>query len=186
MDSNARFTVSHLVKPTPPWTLGFASDALSPVQAELALAEYGVTARVLNGAQMRNASALFDEFALRFYFPEYFGHNWSALKDCLVDLAWLPGIAYAVVIQQARYVLEDEQESKTALFLSLIDDVALEWAAPISRGEDWDRPAIPFHLVLHETSAHLPALMARLQRIDMDIPALACDLGYLYLDSERS
>jgi RNAse (barnase) inhibitor barstar len=34
--------------------------------------------------------------ALRF--PDWFGHNWDALADCLADLSWLPAPGYVVVL----------------------------------------------------------------------------------------
>ncbi|MGZ4183049.1 MAG: hypothetical protein ACXVUL_20485 [Solirubrobacteraceae bacterium] len=30
----------------------------------------------------------------------------------------------------------------------LVDHVAAEWAKPVAQGEAWDRPAVPFHLLL--------------------------------------
>jgi RNAse (barnase) inhibitor barstar len=141
------------------------------------LAEYGITARVLNGFRTCTVSSFFDEFALRLDFPDYFGHNWSALKDCLVDLAWLPGFAYVLVIYQSRYLLQKEEESKTASFVRVIESAAKEWAAPISLGEDWDRPAIPFHLVLQETPDNLPLLRTRFQQLGVDLPDLTWDLS---------
>ncbi len=53
-----------------------------------------------------------------------------------------------------------------------MESVAQEWAAPVNLGESWDRPAVPFHLVLHEAPDHLPALKTRLQRLDAGLPLL--------------
>jgi RNAse (barnase) inhibitor barstar len=34
--------------------------------------------------------------ALRF--PEWFGHNWDALADCLLDMGWLPAPGYVIIL----------------------------------------------------------------------------------------
>jgi RNAse (barnase) inhibitor barstar len=38
------------------------------------------------GTAIKNTSTLFEEMARAFRFPDYFGHNWAALTDCLRDL----------------------------------------------------------------------------------------------------
>ena len=43
-------------------------------------------------------SGLHGEFAAigkALRFPEWFGHNWDALTDCLLDMGWLPAAGYA-------------------------------------------------------------------------------------------
>jgi RNAse (barnase) inhibitor barstar len=32
-------------------------------------------------------------------FPEWFGHNWDALADCLLDMGWLPAPGYLIILQ---------------------------------------------------------------------------------------
>ena len=38
------------------------------------------------GSAITSESTLFEEMARAFRFPDYFGHNWAALTDCLRDL----------------------------------------------------------------------------------------------------
>jgi hypothetical protein len=48
----------------------------------------------------------------------------------------------------------DEVPDKLDLFRDTLYDAGDEWARPISLGEWWDRPAVPFHVILHsETDA---------------------------------
>lgn len=41
-------------------------------------------------AGIKTKEALLDELHRRLRFPDYFGHNWDALEDCMRDLSWLP------------------------------------------------------------------------------------------------
>jgi hypothetical protein len=35
----------------------------------------------------------------------YFGHNWSALRDCVNDLSWLKGASYLIIFDAAEQLL---------------------------------------------------------------------------------
>jgi hypothetical protein len=35
-------------------------------------------------------------------FPDWFGHNWDALEDCLTDLSWRDAPGYVLLIESAR------------------------------------------------------------------------------------
>lgn len=37
-------------------------------------------------------------FATALRFPEWFGHNWDALADCLADLSWMPADGYVLLL----------------------------------------------------------------------------------------
>ena len=43
--------------------------------------------------------AVLDRFADALQFPAWFGRNWDALYDCLVDLSWLAAPGYAVILR---------------------------------------------------------------------------------------
>ena len=40
-------------------------------------------------AQVVDRDALFDEYSRKLNFPDYFGRNWDAFKDCINDFSWI-------------------------------------------------------------------------------------------------
>lgn len=148
MSTAKAFDWAALSAPKPPWIVNATTQMTGLPAAEEGLAESGITVRVLRGSKMRTKSQLLSEFASRLAFPEYFGANWDALADCLGDLDWLRGFAYVIMIEEAEELLAEEPPDQLRLFSELIERVGARWAERISLGEDWDRPAIPFHVVL--------------------------------------
>jgi RNAse (barnase) inhibitor barstar len=122
----------------------------------------GFAVRRLRGAKMRDEQGLFDEFAAALQFPYYFGENWDALRDCLTDLMWLPAKGYAVVIQDAIEVVSGLAAGSLATFVEVLDAVRDVWRSPVAVGQWWDRPAIPFSIVLHATAADSERLRSAL------------------------
>ena len=77
-------------------------------------------------------------------FPDYFGHNWDALEECLTDLEWLPAKGYIVLITDAAHVLShDESEYET--FLEILRDAGEAWGSG-QAGMGTQR-ATPFHVL---------------------------------------
>lgn len=121
----------------------------------------GLTVRVLRGPKMRTLDALFDEAAAALQFPLYFGENWNAFHECLSQTDWPPGTAGVVlVITDAFDVLADEPAELPVLVRSIAHAVSA-YSKPIARGQWWDRPAIPYHVVLHSPASNLDATRAR-------------------------
>lgn len=159
-----------LDRAAPPWLYLWEGEAARLDRRVAAWARAGAVGRVLRGAAMRTEQAAFDELAAVLEFPDWFGQNWDAVDDCLTDLAWLPGDAYVLVITDADQVLADEPDQRFGLFCSVLERAGEEWATPVARGEWWDRPAVPFHTVLHAAPGRGDALRARLD--DRDAPPL--------------
>ncbi|MFF5449321.1 barstar family protein [Streptomyces sp. NPDC012888] len=62
---------------------------LAPALAAAEAAGWATVRLDLDG--VRTKSGLMDACAEAFRLPEWFGRNWDALADCLIDLSWLPG-----------------------------------------------------------------------------------------------
>lgn len=111
--------------------------------------ESGLTVRVVRGRKMRTLGGLFDEFAAALQFPLYFGENWDAFDECISDLETLSaGEGYVVTIIEPDQVLVDAGVEALRLLANSLESAASEWSQSVELGEWWDRPAIPFHLVL--------------------------------------
>ena len=66
--------------------------------------------KTISGKKCKTKAGLLDEFSRVFSFPDYFGHNWDALEECLADLDWLPAKGYLVVVTDADQVLTKPDE----------------------------------------------------------------------------
>lgn len=87
------------------------------------LPESGTTfTGVLDGSRMRGSDDLFYKFWDEFHFPEYFGWNWDALRDCLCDLQWIGANSFFLIIRNAECLLADDFEARQ-IFCRLINDV---------------------------------------------------------------
>jgi hypothetical protein len=64
---------------------------------------------------MSKHRGLLAEIAEALEFPDYFGHNWDALEECLVDLELLSGRGYVFVFTEAELILPDEEDEFATL-----------------------------------------------------------------------
>jgi hypothetical protein len=117
----------------------------------------GYALRVIKGAKCQTTAGLLTECARALNFPDYFGHNWDALEECLADLEWMPAKGYILLFTDAAHVLpEDEEEYET--FLEILRDAGEAWGSG-QAGMD-ARRATPFH-VLFAVSEREKAQRAR-------------------------
>lgn len=146
VDVTSESSPNPLLSTSPPWL--FSADLHDDADKVL-IERAGRVGLVLelDGARARTLDGFFSVSADVMRFPEYFGRNWPALKDCLTDLEWLPAHAYCLVFKNSDQLFADEPIERSA-FTSTMKVVGEEWATPVALGEWWDRPSIPFHVVL--------------------------------------
>lgn len=131
---------THLQNATAPWSSllvippGMTATTLVKPPAGFAL-------RVVQGKKCTTPAGVFNEFARALEFPDYFGHNWDALEECLADLEWLPARGYVVLITDAQSVIPDDDEEYETL-LEILSDAGEAW----SKGQTADGRRAPFHV----------------------------------------
>ena len=103
----------------------------------------GFALKVIKGGHCKTPANLFAEFARALKFPDYFGHNWDALEECLADLEWLPAKGYILLIIDAPQLLPDDEEYET--FLEILRDAGEAWGN--GQTEMGARRATPFHVL---------------------------------------
>ena len=104
----------------------------------------GYALKIIKGRHCATPAHLFAEFSQVLEFPDYFGHNWDALEECLADLEWLPAKGYILLITEAGHVLpDDEEEFET--FLEILRDAGEAWGNG-QAGMSTPR-ATPFHVL---------------------------------------
>ncbi len=100
-----------------------ASD-LGPLQQ--AAQDVGFLCVPLDLSGCADKVALMRAFAAAFGFPEWFGHNWDALADCLGDLAWLPAEGYVLGLQNVQ-ALRDADPADYATLIAVLEGACEDW-----------------------------------------------------------
>jgi RNAse (barnase) inhibitor barstar len=59
-------------------------------------------------------------------FPDWFGHNFDALADCLADMAWQPADGYLVLLEHCDGI-HGKAESDFVTTLQVFEQAANEW-----------------------------------------------------------
>lgn len=160
---------SLLRTPEGPWLLEFVGTPAKAYEFAWAVAKHGIASRVLRGSKMATLQATFDEIGAGLQFPQYFGENQAALAECITDMSWLPAEAYVVVVADAIRLLEHDSDDRFAMLVETFSEAGPEWATPIERGEWWDRPARPFHVVLQVEAESREELRSRFEATEAEL-----------------
>ncbi|MDR6636954.1 barstar family protein [Paenarthrobacter nitroguajacolicus] len=140
---------TYLEVPTDTSFMLLATSAAASADSLSSLTSSGMVVRTLRGRKMRGRQSLMDEAGAALQFPSYFGENWDALDECISNLDWmLPVTSLVLLVQDAEQVLADENTDQLQVFVSLLRDAMWTFAEAVELGEVWDRPAVPFHVVL--------------------------------------
>jgi len=150
-----------LGQPGSPWCLALSGSAQEVTGRGYAWAEAGLTVRFLRGRKMPAYQGLFDEVAAALQFPWYFGENGNAFQECITDLSWLPPQAgYVFLITDPGLVLAETKDDGLSWLVRSLDRACAEWARPVEEGQPWDRPPVPFHVVLQATQSDMDEAVA--------------------------
>ena len=77
-------------------------------------------------AKARNKDDLLTAIGTAMAFPEWFGHNWDALFDCLADLGWRPAEGYVVILEHCDGI-HGHAEADFVQALQIFENAAGEW-----------------------------------------------------------
>lgn len=131
---------THLQNATAPWSSLLVVPP-GTTAAALVKPPAGFVLRQIHGKKCATPVGVFNEFARALDFPDYFGHNWDALEECLADLEWLPAKGYVLLVTDAHCVIPDEEEEYETL-LEVLSDAGEAW----SKGQTADGRRAPFHV----------------------------------------
>ncbi|MCL2658290.1 MAG: barstar family protein [Betaproteobacteria bacterium] len=73
-----------------------------------------------------NKGIVLESFASALRFPEWFGANWDALADCLMDLSWLDAPGYLIVLRSAPDIAARLGKDYATL-IGVLEDAADFW-----------------------------------------------------------
>ncbi|MDO6385012.1 barstar family protein [Uliginosibacterium sp. 31-12] len=60
------------------------------------------------------------------HFPDWYGHNWDALADCLSDMSWDEANTYVLALQRAEPLQTADPESFNTL-VEILEDAVQVW-----------------------------------------------------------
>ncbi|MBU3677415.1 MAG: barstar family protein [Chitinophagaceae bacterium] len=66
----------------------------------------------IDGKNISNTPQLFNEFQQLLNFPAYFGFNFDALEDMLLDLSWIPSQHVIIYFFRTEYLLSAPSEKQ--------------------------------------------------------------------------
>ena len=132
---------ANLQSTKPPWTSLLVVTARQRTES-LVRPPNEFALKVIQGAKCQTTDGLLTECARALDFPDYFGHNWDALEECLTDLEWLPAKGYILLITDAGCVLPDDEEEYET-FLEILRDAGEAWGT--GQTGMGMRRATPFH-----------------------------------------
>lgn len=109
--------------------------------------------RFIRGKRCVDDSSTLQEWAAALQFPWYFGENWNAFQECMIDLWWLQTARYLFVVTDINLVFP-EDSGGLAVMVSLLKDAEETWRTsgdPSSHRSTWNwaKSPVNFHVVFH-------------------------------------
>lgn len=77
-------------------------------------------------AQARDKDEMLTMIGVSLGFPEWFGHNWDALNDCLLDMGWRPAEGYVTILEHCDGI-HGRAEADFVKLMQTFQSAAEEW-----------------------------------------------------------
>ena len=163
------FQWSVLLKKKDPWVhIVVIPEAEMDELVKTAPHDVGAVVRIVRGRNCATAMDLFREWGAALQFPSYFGENWDAFEDCLLDLEWLPAKGYVIILTNANHLLKNAPH-ELHVFCDILNRAAEEWNGVVEGPGDSERSPVPFHVVLHTLPECEAETRARLLKAGLKI-----------------
>jgi hypothetical protein len=108
-----------------------------------------------------NKPSFMNEVSAALQFPYYFGHNWSAFRECINDLSWLRGANFLIIFDSAQHLLSESDDDFQVL-LRILADTHDEWRSITTDFGAQGRLPTAFRSVLACDPDAVDALTARI------------------------
>ncbi len=119
----------------------------------------------LDSTKCKTRLMFFKEIANSLKFPDYFGHNWDALEECLSDLDWIANNGWVLVFLNADKLL-NEKTRDFKILIKLLDGVGREWSQLRCYDQLHKIEAKPFHFLFHVNPENEQNLRTRFEDIN--------------------
>jgi RNAse (barnase) inhibitor barstar len=101
-------------------------SAATPGELEKAAKEEGFAYFHIEGQKLTKKEQFLNHAALAMHFPEYFGDNWDAFEDCLMDLSWIEADGFVIVYDHVDVFAEHQPQHFDTL-LEILREATEYW-----------------------------------------------------------
>lgn len=128
-----------------------AGPCRMPFAADLALEEASESLDYpllrIDLSRVADREGFLDAVGKALSFPDWYGHNWDALADCLTDMSWLAADGYVIALENADGFAR-AHPADFAMALSVFQDAA----------DTWREDGVPFWTLVGATDETAPWL----------------------------
>jgi len=103
----------------------------------------------IDGKKCQTWEFFLKEIGIAFNFPEYYGHNLAAFRDCINDLSWIKQDNYMLIIENSDLLLKEGLRSDDRLYIiKQFDKIIHNWSlGPDAEGNDETRKKSDFIVI---------------------------------------
>lgn len=83
--------------------------------------------RFVRGNKAKTVDSFFNESSAALQFPYYFGENWNAFRDCILDLEWLSSETVVIVVTNSEQLLKQEPSEQFEALIEYLQEAGEEF-----------------------------------------------------------